>query len=194
MLFRISAVLAGVVLLGCEAPVDNTFVNGTASGVSFPNASAVSVTDKDILGFMRQTVWLGSGLRCSDLGKFEWNFGPDSRMQPDGGRQQTLIITNSSSAFLDTGKGLERMNGTTERFWLESEQGGTLRGRFVASFSALPDGGVLDAGVLSGDFIAAPCANASAGCSAAPGMFLLGALALLLTRRRSTGTSRRGRS
>jgi hypothetical protein len=182
MLFRISAVIAGVVLLGCEAPVNNTFVDGTASGVSFPNASAVSVTDKDVLGFTRQTVWLGSGLRCSDLGKFEWNLGPDSRLQPDGGRLQTLIITNSS-AFLDTGRGLERMNGTTERFWLESEQGGTLRGRFVASFGSLPDGGVSDAGVLSGDFIAAPCATASAGCSAAPGTLLLGALALLLTRR-----------
>jgi hypothetical protein len=184
MFLRISAILAAFVFLGCEAPVTSTFVDGTARGVSFPGAAAVSVTDKDLLGFKRQTVWLGSGLQCSDLGKFEWSLGPDARVRPDGGRLPTLIVTNNSSAFLDTGNGLERMNGTTERFWLESEQGGTLRGRFVASFGSFPDGGALDAGVLSGDFIAAPCANASAGCSASPGMLLVGALALWLTRRR----------
>lgn len=171
----------------CEAPVTSTFVNGTVNGISIPGANAVSVTDTDILGGTRRTVWVGTGLVCSDLGKPSPvpHFGPSPIELPDGGHGQLLIVVQNGSSYLDTAVGTERIAGTTSQFTLLDSTNNTLTGRFTSTFVPLPDGGgVSDAGSFSGDFIAPPCAAANAGCEVTPvGSFGLLALVLLRLRR-----------
>lgn len=170
MTFRL-VVFAALLFAACEAPVTSTFVDGTVAGVSIPGANAVSAIDTNIVGGVRRTVWLGTNLQCSDLGKPETpiNFGPSAKVLPDGGRAKLLILVENSNAYLDTGVGAERLQGSTDRFFLESATNNTLTGRFVASFASLPDGGgAPDGGSFTGDFIAAPCASANPGCEVAP--------------------------
>lgn len=195
MTFRL-VVCAALLASACEAPVTSTFVDGTVAGVSLPGANAVSAIDTNIVGGVRRTVWLGTNLQCSDLGKPETplNFGPSAKVLPDGGRAPLLILVETSSAWLDTGAGAQRIQGSTDRFFIEAgnDNDATLRGRFVASFAALPDGGgVPDGGTFSGDFIAPPCSSANPGCEVAPvGSLSVLGLVLLAMRRVRVSPSR----
>ncbi|MBL8909828.1 MAG: hypothetical protein JNM17_03895 [Archangium sp.] len=177
--------VALLLLAGCDAPVTSTFVDGSVAGVTIPNASAVSLTDTDILGGVRRTVWIGSGLKCSDLGSPGFlNFGPSAKLSNDGGYEQLLVVEQNGTSVLDLGVGTSRMFGTTSRFVLLSAENATLTGRFVSSFGAFPDAGFMDAGTFSGDFIAPPCSAATAGCEVTPvGTFVVLALAMLRLQR-----------
>ena len=167
------------VFAGCDAPVTSTFVDGGVAGISISAARGVSVTDKDLLGFRRRTVWLGTGLRCADLKNgADLNLGPSVFSSPDGGRAPVLILTSGGMAFFDTGDGGERLTGAVTVWRVEEpESGAAFTGRYTASF---------DAGVVSGEFIAPPCTTASGGCSAVPVSLLVSALALLRLRRRQS--------
>ena len=170
-------------LAGCDGPDTSTFVDGGVAGIAIPAARGVSVTDKDLLGSRRRTVWLGTRLRCEDLdngtdlrgNRVALNFGPSVFGLPDGGRSPVLILTSGGTAFFDTGDGGERLTGAVTWRAEEPESGAPFTGRVTATF---------DAGVVSGEFIAPPCATASGGCSAVPTSLLVGGLALLRFRRR----------
>jgi uncharacterized protein (TIGR03382 family) len=174
-----------VLLFGCDTPITATSVSGSALGVSFSSPTAVSVTDKDLLGGTRQTIFLGDNLRCTDLRRAPFDFGPSAAFTPDGGRSPLLIV--GGATFLDTGRGSERVSGSTTAFHIQSTRSdGALTGRFAASFVTDLDGGALpDGGTFSGDFFTAvPCSSASAGCDVAPlGTFTVLAFAWLVRRR-----------
>ena len=181
---RLFALPLLIMFVGCNAPVTSTFVDGGVAGISIPVARGVSATDKDLLGSRRVTVWLGTGLRCSDLqrgdalrnGTLDLNFGPSVFGLPDGGRLPVLIVSSGRQAFFDTGDGGERLTGAVTDWRVdEPESGAPVAGRFTATF---------DAGVFSGEFIAPPCANASAGCNAVPTSLVVCGLALLRFLRR----------
>lgn len=178
----VSVLLVALASSACEPPVTSTFVDGSVSGVSIPGALAVSTIDYGTFGDARATVWIGSRLQCRDFETREQrvNFGPSAKVSPDGGRAPLLILQNGV-AYFDTGAGSSRMSGSANVTFFEKE-GDALVGRFVANFS--PDGGVVDGGTFSGDFIAPPCASADSGCEVAPvGTFGVIALALLWLRR-----------
>lgn len=167
-----------VLFAACEKPITATVVNGTVNGVSFPEATALAVTDTDLLAGARRTVWMAPGLRCSDLTPSDlFNVYPSAIGTSDGGFAPLLVVSTSTMAFLDTGDGGERLIGSTERWHLQSADDGVLRGRFTASFG--------DGGTFTGDFVAPPCSTANAGCSAAPVSLPAIALLLLIRRRRS---------
>ncbi|MFT3712697.1 MAG: hypothetical protein QM817_34030 [Archangium sp.] len=175
-----------LVLCGCDQPITSTSVTGSAVGVSFTSPAAVSVTDKDILGGTRRTVFLADNLQCSDLKKLPLDLGPSAFLTSDGGRQPLLIIGGAS--LLDTGNGSERIHGSTDTFVMQGTRNdGALTGRFTASFvTDVFDGGTIpDGGVFGGTFVAPPCSTASAGCEVTPvGTFSVLALVFFLLRRR----------
>ncbi|MFO0599987.1 MAG: MYXO-CTERM sorting domain-containing protein [Myxococcaceae bacterium] len=176
--------LAVLFLSACEPEITSTFVDGTVGSVSMPNANAVFVADKDVLGGARRTVWLGSGLQCSQLhpgAGFDINLGATERGLPDGGRLPTLILTSNGIAQLDTGVGDQRVAGTMSHYREVSTSSPTqLKGRFTADF---------DGGSFTGDFVAGPCEGVSAGCSTGGGVsvVVLAALTVIALRRRRSG-------
>ena len=172
-------VLVGLfVLSGCDAAVTSTFVNGTASGVSFGEVSAVGASDKNLLGTSRQTVWLGDPARiCSAQKGSATEIGAPTHLEsPDGGSLPLLIVNTTGNAWLDTGNGRERLTGTSDTRVLTSDANGQLTGRFTATFGAEK---------FEGDFISTPCPRAFAGCSSAPELMVVAALLLLARVRRS---------
>ena len=164
-------------LCGCDAKVTSTFVDGTVSGVAFAEVSAVSVSDKNLLGASRHTVWLGDPtLICSAQRGSATDLGAATHLaSPDGGSLPLLIVNTAGNAWLDTGNGPERRTGASDTRVLTTDANGKLTGRFTATFGNEK---------YTGDFMSTPCPQAFAGCASAPELMVLGAL-LWLGRRRS---------
>jgi len=164
-------------LSGCDAAVTSTFVNGTASGVSFGEVSAVGSSDKNLIGTSRQTVWLGDpALICSAQKGSATEIGaPTHLVSPDGGSLPLLIVNTTGNAWLDTGNGAERLTGTSNTRVLTSDANGKLTGRFTATFGTEK---------FDGDFMSTPCPRAFAGCASAPDLIGVGALLSLVRFRR----------
>jgi hypothetical protein len=163
-------------LVGCDKPVQGTFVTGTVAGVTLEGATAVSSSDKDLLGSSRQTIWFGDPASvCLTQRGSVTDIGAATHLGgPDGGALPALIINSRGNAWFDTGDGGERLTGTSNTRVLVADSNGKLSGRFTAKFGA---------DEISGDFIAPPCPQAFAGCSSAPGLMGVALLALWLRRR-----------
>ncbi len=156
-----------VVLSGCEPEVTDTFVTGSVRDVSLPAAAAISRADKDLLGTKRQTIWLSSTRPV--CGHVVTDSLEVSHVELDGGRMPALMLQNNGAALFDTGRGEERLRGTSEMNNVRTDDTGTISGRFTATFVGE---------TISGDFVAPPCGAASPGCSGAPA--LLGAAGVLV--------------
>lgn len=180
---RLSLMAVVLALSGCEPPVSSTFVTGSVRGVSIPAASAVSASDKNILGAARKTVWITTGpavcprLRTAVLPAAD-TFGASFVGTADGGRAPVLILTTDGNAAFDTGVGEERLHGSARLTVESTASNGDFSARFSATFNT-------DAGseTVTGDYIATRCATANPGCSAGPGLFVAAA-ALMVARRR----------
>ncbi len=171
-----------LVMSSCETAVTSTFVEGSVQGVSVPAAAAVSATGRNLFGSVRHTVWLGSGLVCSELRTATLEqadaFGPSFVATADGGRAPSLIIDTDGNASFDTGNGAERLRGTSKLTLQKVESNGNLSARYTATFSS---GAGTD--TVTGEYIATPCASANPGCSASSGL-LVAAAALWFARRK----------
>lgn len=180
---RLSLLAVVLLMSGCEPAVTSTFVTGSVRGVSIPVASAVSATDKNILGGDRKTVWIASGpgvcprLRSAVIPHAD-TFGASFVETADGGRAPALILTTDGNAAFDTGVGEERLHGAAQLTVETTASNGDFSARFSATFDT-------DAGsqTVTGDYIATRCATANPGCSASPGVVMVAA-ALVFGRRR----------
>jgi len=161
----------------CRGPPTSTQVNGTVRGISFSSPSAVSLIDTNVLGGERHTIWMAEGVTCAQLRNDL--FGVSFVVGPDGGVLPALIVSNQGSAFLDPGgaENKTRFSGDSRTSAWPNRNNTGMSGYFVATF---------DAGTYEGSFVTTPCsaAVANAGCASAPGVMLLGALALLYRRPR----------
>jgi hypothetical protein len=167
---RLSGTLLVLLLGGC-ARVESTFVEGSVNRVALPAAEAVATRDKDLLGFDRDTVLIASrsGV-CSRLTSA--GFGVPSGVGNETARTPALILQNGTALF-DTGNGTERLQASKSTLDITERDGNGLRGHFSATFGT---------DTMSGDFVASPCGNLSAGCSSTPGLLLLGVLVWLRRR------------
>ena len=182
---RLSLLALVLLLSGCEPAVTSTFVTGTVRGVSIPAASAVSASDKNILGADRKTVWITSGpavcprLRTAVLPAAD-TFGASFVGTADGGRAPALILTTDGNAAFDTGVGEERLHGSAQLTVESTASNGDFSARFSATFNT-------DAGsdTVTGDYIATRCATANPGCSASSGLLIAAAVLVFGRRRRN---------
>ena len=170
---RMSGTLLVLVLAGC-ARVESTFVNGSVKQVEIPAAEAISTSDKDLLGFQRDTVLIAShsGV-CSRLTFV--GLGVPSGVGSEAAREPALILQKGLALF-DTGNGNERLTSSKSTLDITERDANGMRGHFSATFGT---------DTVSGDFVARQCTNLSGGCSSAPGLLLLGVFVWLRRARRN---------